>query len=323
MKLRYRDGRLIGKGDGQERLLGLLYGNCFGRVLLKMLTRPAVSKAAGWFLSSRVSCLLIGPFVQKHGIRLEEFEPDVGTAEKKRKPSAVGKIFGSGVAGQKSDKLQYHSYNEFFSRKIRPELRPINQNPQHLISPCDSKLTVLPITQKQRFTLKHTGYTVASLLRNKQLAREFEGGYAMIFRLTVDDYHRYCYVADGSKSENVRIPGVFHTVNPIANDYFPIYKENAREYTVLQSSVFGKMIQMEVGALLVGKIVNHHGKSTVRRGQEKGYFQFGGSTVVLLVKAGVVQVDEDILENSRAGIETVVKMGEKIGSKKSIYLRRE
>lgn len=294
MKLRYRDGRLIEKEDGQERLLGLLYGNCVGRMLLKVLTRPAVSKAAGWFLSSRVSCLLIGPFVQKHGIRMEEFEA-----------------------------LQYHSYNEFFSRKIRPELRPIDQNPQHLISPCDSKLTVLPITQKQRFTLKHTGYTVASLLKNKQLAREFEGGYAMIFRLTVDDYHRYCYVADGSKSENIRIQGVLHTVNPIASDYFPIYKENAREYTILKTPVFGTMVQMEVGALLVGKIVNHHGKSTARRGQEKGYFQFGGSTVVLLVKKDTVQVDADILENSRAGIETVVKMGEKIGSKKSIYLRRE
>lgn len=294
MKLRYRDGRLIEKEDGQERLLGLLYGNCVGRMLLKVLTRPAVSKAAGWFWSSRVSCLLIGPFVQKHGIRMEEFEA-----------------------------LQYHSYNEFFSRKIRPELRPIDQNPQHLISPCDSKLTVLPITQKQRFTLKHTGYTVASLLKNKQLAREFEGGYAMIFRLTVDDYHRYCYVADGSKSENIRIQGVLHTVNPIASDYFPIYKENAREYTILKNPVFGTMVQMEVGALLVGKIVNHHGKSTVRRGQEKGYFQFGGSTVVLLVKKDTVQVDADILENSRAGIETVVKMGEKIGSKKSIYLRRE
>ena len=164
---------------------------------------------------------------------------------------------------------------------------------------------------------------MASLLKNKQLAREFEGGYAMIFRLTVDDYHRYCYVADGSKSENIRIPGVLHTVNPIASDYFPIYKENAREYTILKTPVFGTMVQMEVGALLVGKIVNHHGKSTARRGQEKGYFQFGGSTVVLLVKKDTVQVDADILENSRAGIETVVKMGEKIGSKKSIYLRRE
>jgi phosphatidylserine decarboxylase len=120
-------------------------------------------------------------------------------------------------------------------------------------------------------------------------------------------------VADGEKEENVPIPGVLHTVNPIANDYYPIYKENSREYSLLHTAVFGDIVMMEVGALLVGKIVNHHGKAKVVRGQEKGYFQFGGSTVVLLLKKGSVSVDPDILENSRQGIETVVKIGEKIG----------
>ena len=115
------------------------------------------------------------------------------------------------------------------------------------------------------------------------------------------------------KKEGRARRGVLHTVNPIANDYFPIYKENAREYSILRNQEFGDILMMEVGALLVGKIVNHHGKAHVSRGQEKGYFQFGGSTVVLLLKAGVVEIDEDILENSRAGIETVVKYGEKIG----------
>ena len=137
----------------------------------------------------------------------------------------------------------------------------------------------------------------------------------MIFRLTVDDYHRYCYVDNGTKEDNIFIPGVLHTVNPIANDHYPIYKENSREYTILHSEVFGDIVVMEVGALLVGKIVNHHGKARVTRGQEKGYFQFGGSTVVMLLKADTVQVDEDIIENSRKGYETIVKMGEKIGRK--------
>ena len=135
----------------------------------------------------------------------------------------------------------------------------------------------------------------------------------MIFRLTVDDYHRYCYVADGIKEDNVFIQGVLHTVNPLANDYFPIYKENSREYSILHTKEFGDIVMMEVGALLVGKIVNHHRKYRVLRGQEKGYFEFGGSTVVLLVKKNTVQIDADILENSAQNIETVVKFGEKIG----------
>ena len=244
-----------------------------------------VSKAAGAFLSSRLSVPLIKPFVRKNNIDLSQFEPG-----------------------------PYPNYNEFFSRKIRPELRPVDQEPQHLIAPCDSKLTVLPITPESRFTLKDTPYTVASLLRSEELAQKYAGGTAMIFRLTVDDYHRYCYMADGQKEENVKIPGVLHTVNPIANDVVPIYKENSREYSILHTEHFGDVLMMEVGALLVGKIVNHHGKARVVRGQEKGYFQFGGSTVVVLLEKDKAHIDADILANSCEHAETVVKMGEKIGS---------
>ena len=287
MKQKTRNGKLIECSDGQERVLKILYGNVFGRMLLKPLTAPWISRLAGAFLSTKASCVLIRPFIRNNHIDMTQFEP-----------------------------VKYQSYNEFFSRKIKPEMRPIDQNSQHLISPCDSKLTVMKITKDCRFRLKQTVYTVESLLKNRQLASEYEGGYAMIFRLTVDDYHRYGYIADGKKEKNVKIPGVLHTVNPIANDYYPIYKENSREYTILHTKEFGNLIVMEVGALLVGKIVNHHEEATVKRGQEKGYFQFGGSTVVVLVKADVVQLDRDILENSRQGIETVVKFGEKIGKRR-------
>lgn len=284
MKQKTRNGVLTERADGQDRLLGMLYGNAFGRMLLKPLTAPAVSRLAGWFLSTKASRILIKSFIRSQGIDMSQFEP-----------------------------VEYGSYNEFFSRKIRPDARPVDLDPSHLVSPCDSKLTVLTITPETRFTLKHTEYTVASLLKNEELASGYAGGYTLIFRLTVDDYHRYCYAADGSKGENVSIPGALHTVNPIANDFFPIYKENAREYSILHSRDFSDIVMMEVGALLVGKIVNHHGKAQVLRGQEKGYFQFGGSTVVLLLKNNTVQIDRDILENSQAGIETVVRYGEKIG----------
>lgn len=279
-----RSGKVVESTGNQGRLLGLLYGSAFGRAVLRVLISPVVSKAAGCFLSSRLSVGLIRPFVRKNGIDLTQFEP-----------------------------ARYRSYNEFFSRKIRAGLRPIDREPLHLIAPCDSKLTVLPITSESRFLLKNTLYTLPDLLKNKTLAASYAGGYAMIFRLTVDDYHRYCYVDDGEKEGNVRIPGVLHTVNPIANDVYPIYKENAREYSVLHSRHFGRVLMMEVGALLVGKIVNHHGAAPVCRGQEKGYFEFGGSTVVLLLEKDKAVIDGDLLENSRQNIETVVRMGEKIG----------
>ena len=284
MKQKTRDGRLIEGADGQDRLLGALYGNALGRMLLKPLTATGLSKAAGAFLSTRASCIFIKPFIKSNHIDMSQFEP-----------------------------VAYESYNDFFSRRIREGARTVDMDPRHLISPADSKLTVLPITETGRFTLKHTAYTVGSLLKDPTLAAEFVGGWACIFRLTVDDYHRYCYAFDAEKGENIVIPGRLHTVNPIANDFFPIYKENAREYTLLRTKEFGEVIAMEVGALLVGKIVNHPGAASVRRGQEKGYFQFGGSTVVLLLKKDTAVIDSDILENSQNGIETVVKFGEKIG----------
>lgn len=285
MRQRTRDGLLIEGADGQDRLLAALYGSAPGRMLLKPLTAPWLSKLAGCFLSTGVSKVFIRPFIKSNHIDMSQFEP-----------------------------VAYESYNDFFSRRIRPEARPIDMDPRHLISPADSKLTALPITETGRFTLKHTEYTVGSLLKDPALAAEYVGGWCLIFRLTVDDYHRYCYAFSGEKGENIRLPGRLHTVNPIANDFFPIYKENAREYTVLHTREFGDVIAMEVGALLVGKIVNHHGPASVRRGQEKGYFQFGGSTVVLLLKKDTAVLDGDILENSRNGIETVVKFGEKIGT---------
>ena len=284
MKQKFRNGVVVEKYDGQEKLLTLLYGSAAGRALLKPLTAPVVSRFGGWFLSTGVSRVLIKPFIRANGIDMTRFEP-----------------------------VSYRSYNEFFSRKIRPEARPVDMDPKHLISPCDSKLTALPIGEDTVFTLKHTAYTVSSLLKSDTLAKRYAGGYALIFRLTVDDYHRYCYVAEGEKSKNTRIPGVLHTVNPIANDHFPIYKENSREYSILHTAKFGDILMMEVGALLVGRIVNHHEAAEVTRGQEKGYFQFGGSTVVLLTEPGSVIIDEDILHNSREGTETIVRYGEKIG----------
>ena len=284
MKQKTRDGVLTAREDGQDKLLAALYGHAAGRLLLKPLTAPCVSRLAGRLLSTKASCALIDPFIRRNRIDMTQFED-----------------------------ADYASYNEFFSRKIRPEARPVDMDPQHLISPCDSKLTVLPVTKDGRFTLKHTVYTVSSLLKNDALAGAYEGGYVLIFRLTVDDYHRYCYAADGEKTENTFIPGALHTVNPIANDVYPIYVQNSREYSLLRTDTFGDVLMMEVGALLVGKIVNHHEASSVRRGQEKGYFQFGGSTVVLLLEKDRVQLDEDIITNSRENCKTIVKMGEKIG----------
>ena len=144
------------------------------------------------------------------------------------------------------------------------------------------------------------------------LADEYRGGLCLVFRLTVDDYHHYHFIDDGTADKDHFIKGVFHTVNPIASDYYPIYKTNSRSYTVLHTKHFGDVVQMEVGAMMVGKITNLN-KKTFKRGEEKGYFEFGGSTVILFIKKDIVDIDKDILNISKNEDEVRVLMGERIG----------
>lgn len=282
-----RDGQILGTNDSQDRLTTFLYNSRIGNLALKILTLPCLSKLAGAFLSTPLSALMIDSFIKKNGISLEDCEPK-----------------------------KYTSFNDFFTRELKPDARLIDFDPAHLISPCDSKLTVLPIGEDSIFEIKHVSYSLLSLLRDEKLAKKYIGGTALLFRLGVTDYHRYCYPDNAKKSRNRYLPGVFHTVNPVAAEARHIYAENSRELTLLRTENFGDILQMEVGAMLVGKIHNHHGIDTVYRGQEKGYFMFGGSTVILLLEKDRFEADEDILRNSLAGYETEVKYGEKIGSRR-------
>lgn len=275
---------MIVTNEKQNELLKLLYGTAGGRCLLKVLTLPIVSEAAGAYMDSPLSKPLIEPFIRKSGIDTSQYI----------------------MRG-------FRSYNQFFTRRIKPEMRPIDRDPDHLISPCDSKLSVYEIGRESVFRIKGSRYRVSDLLGNDFLARRFEGGYCFIFRLEVDDYHRYCYIDSGTKTANTFIKGELHTVNPVAMKRYNIYKRNSREYTVLHTDNFGDVAQIEVGAMMVGRICNRHGVHSFVRGEEKGKFEFGGSTVVLLFERDAVTPDSDLLKNTADGFETVVKYGEKIG----------
>lgn len=282
-----RDGTKIDGTTGQDHLLEVIYGHALTRMLLRPFLSPAVSDICGKFLSTRLSRRIIPSFVKKNHI-------DLGIYEKQ----------------------EFDSYNAFFTRKIKAEQRPINEQKNILISPSDGKVTAYPITQKGRFWIKHTQYSAAQLLKDERLAERYMGGWIYVIRLTVDDYHRYCYVADGRKSRQRKIRGVLHTVNPVANDYYPIYKMNSREYCLLKTKELGTILLMEVGALMVGKINNHEEDSArVKRGDEKGMFEFGGSTIVVMTEPGMAEPDKDIIHNTKAQAETLVKMGEPIGCK--------
>lgn len=286
MAWRDRAGNPVPGDDGQDKLLEWMYGTAVGRVLVRLMIQPWVSHAAGWMMDSRLSALAVGPFIKKNHIKMEEFED-----------------------------RKFRSFNDFFTRRLREGARPVDEEPSHLVSPCDCKLSAYEIGLDSRFRIKGTEYTLESLLRSEALAKEFLGGMLLVFRLTVGDYHRYGYADTGFAGENVHIPGVYHTVNPAAAQRFPIYKENTRQYSLLASKTFGKMLQMEVGAAMVGRIVNNPGNCQVQRCQEKGRFEFGGSTIVICLQKDAAVIDEDILKNTRQDIETVVKFGQRIGCK--------
>ena len=277
-------GKKVSNITNQDKLLSFLYTNIFGRMLLKPLIQPQVSKLAGRYLSSAHSKWLISKFIERNEIDMDIYE-----------------------------ECDYSSFNDFFTRKIKPDCRPVPEDLDVLISPCDCLATVYPIQENTTFSIKNTEYTLRSLLRSPRLAKRFRGGYAYVLRLTVEDYHRYLYSVSGKQSKNYHLDGTFHTVNPIANDYLPNYKENTREYTVIRSKEFGDVLQMEVGALLVGKISNHKQSTVVTRGEEKGFFEYGGSTIVVLTQKDRVTPRSDLLTNSKNGYETKVLQAHPLG----------
>ncbi len=254
----------MGKGK-ESAALRFLYGTAAGRLLLRPLTAPGLSRAVGRWMDSKSSRVLIGRFVRKNGIDLSDYLPE-----------------------------DYASFNAFFTRRIRPELRPIDRAPDALVAPCDGRLTAYRIAPDAASDC-------------------FAGGTCLVFRLCVDHYHRYCYFDDGEKGENHFLPGRLHTVRPIALAAGPVFVQNSREYALLHTEHFGLCAQIEVGALLVGRIDNYHGAGRFSRGEEKGRFLYGGSTVVLLLGPGAADIPQALFDAASRGEETPVRMGQTIG----------
>ena len=269
----------------ESAALIFLYRTVPGRMLLKLLIGRGLSKAAGRVLSSPVSRPLIAPFIRKNGIDLTDYAEE-----------------------------DYSCFNDFFCRRIRPERRPLPADPAELMAPCDGLLSAYRITDGMVLPIKQSRYSVSDLLGMDAAARLFRDGVCLVFRLCVDNYHRYCYVDNGQKGPNVFLPGVLHTVRPIALESVPVFVRNCREYTVMETVRFGTVAQIEVGALLVGKIANDLHEGAFRRGQEKGRFLYGGSTVVVLLRRDAAAVDERFWQATARGEEARVKLGERIGA---------
>jgi phosphatidylserine decarboxylase len=203
----------------------------------------------------------------------------------------------------------YRSLDDFFVRELRPGVRPLDPHPERLLSPADARVLAYGRIGNHLPTVKGQPVTLATLLGDGDLAASFEEGSALVFRLAPADYHRFHFPASGHAGEARTIEGPLHSVHPIAIAGGAPSFENARIVTRLETVAFGPLLLVEVGALLVGTIRQTFTPGEVRRGQEKGYFRFGGSTVVLLAQRHRILIDDDLLANTRRGFETRLRMG--------------
>ena len=276
--------REIVEAQKPQRGVPFLYRTRLGGLFLKLVSARWVSRLAGRYMDSRLSKHKIKKFIKKHGIDMSAYE-----------------------------KKEYRSFNDFFTRKIDPALRPFPMDRSVLCSPCDGAATAFFVTYDGVFSVKGFDYTLSSLLQDEALAKKYEGGICLILRLTVGDYHRYHFLDGGRMGERRSIKGKLHTVQPTALENRRVFTENCREYSVLHTQNFGDVTEVEVGAMFVGRIVNE-AKETFVRGEEKGYFEFGGSTVILLFEKDRAVLDEEFFSNTAAGLETKVRCGERIGA---------
>ena len=268
--------------EKENKALSFMYNTIIGRFVLKIATTKLIANIYSKYMNSKLSKWKIKSFIRKNGINIEEYK-----------------------------KKDYTSFNDFFIREIKPDKRKIEKD---FIAVCDSKLTVYKIDENFKFSIKNSSYTIEELIGENKKYK-----YALIFRLCVDDYHHYVFPDSGEVIKTKYINGILHTVQPIAQKKYKVFHENSRYITFLNCDNLGDVCYIEVGALMIGKIVNNNKKS-FKKGEEKGHFEFGGSTVIMLINEDI-NLNEKIIENSKNEIETIVKMGQSIGEIKKVLAK--
>lgn len=214
---------------------------------------------------------------------------------------------------------EYKTFNDFFYRELKEGARKIDTDETVLVSPADGKvLAYKDLTEKDKFFVKGSEFSLEEFFMDKELAEKYRGGTFVIIRLAPADYHRFHFPADGRISETKRVEGYYYSVSTHAiKKNFRIFCENKREYSILSTEKFGDIVMVDVGATMVGSIVQTYKANTyVKKGDEKGYFLFGGSTCILVFEKDRVEIDKDIIENTKNKIETRIYMGEKFAHEK-------
>lgn len=213
----------------------------------------------------------------------------------------------------------FKTFNEFFIRELKPGARPMVSPECDDVAVCaaDSRLMAFETAEDSlRFWIKGRKFSIQGLLGREGGHNAFIGGTLVIFRLAPQDYHRFHFPVSGTVERFVQIPGALYTVNPIAvnSKYCNVFTENKRTVSIISTEDFGKVAFIAIGATMVGSITfTKEEGDRVQKGDEFGYFSFGGSTVICVFEKDAIEIDEDLLAKSARSIETLVSVGMKLG----------
>lgn len=231
----------------------------------------------------------------------------------KRIPEFV-KTLGIDLEEAQKPLAAFTSFNDFFYRKLKPGARPIGSG---LVAPGDGRLLAFEnVGDVHSFYVKGREFTLTEFLQDENLAAQYQHAVMLILRLAPNDYHRYHFPYAGVPTASTKIEGSYFSVSPhaLVGNFTKVFCENKRRFCLLSTKDKGEILLAPVGATMVGTIVDTYtAGETCQAGDEMGYFAFGGSTVVVLMDRDKVQIDSDLLENTRKGYETFVRMGERIG----------
>lgn len=276
-----------------EKWLRWTYETAPGRLALGLVVRRALlSRYWGWKMSQASSARRVLPFIVDYGLNVDEFA---------------------------KSPFVFKSFNDFFYRALKPAARPIAAPPDERVAvlPADGRhLAFQDVDAAAGFYAKGQRFDLAAFLGDAELARSYAGGSLLISRLCPVDYHRFHFPVAGTPAEPRLVNGWLYSVSPIALRRNLAYLwENKRAVTLVDSPAFGRVAVCEIGATMVGSIVQTHiAGRPVAKGEEKGLFKFGGSCVVTIFPPGRIKFDADLVESSANQVEVYAKMGERLGA---------
>jgi phosphatidylserine decarboxylase len=274
-----------------EGWLRFAYENPAGRLFVWLLARRALfSQWYGRKMNKPESSFEILPFIAKYGLNSDEFA---------------------------KSPFDYKTFNQFFYRALKPEARPVAAGEKIAVFPADGRHLAFPdVDAAEGFYVKGSKFSLGELLGDAGLAQTFAGGSMLISRLCPVDYHRFHFPVSGVPAENRLINGWLYSVSPVAlRRNIRYLVENKRELTLIESPAFGTVAMLEVGATNVGSILQSFTAGRpVTKGEEKGFFAFGGSCVITLFARGHIRFDDDIVAQSAQCRETYARMGDRLGS---------